>query len=66
MDVVKVTAEPGVKERRYDPRELVEIDVIIHGIFDLKESDTYGDDEKLDDAARKIQMRLDGDAEHVQ
>jgi hypothetical protein len=42
----------------YDPRELVENDVILHGIFDLKESDTYDDDKKLDEAAKMIQMHL--------
>src|SRR5262245_26879686 len=46
------------RDRRYDPSELVENDVILHGIFDLKVSDTYDDERKLDEAAGKIQSRL--------
>ena len=48
----------NAKKRRYDPQELVEADVILHGTFDLKESDTYDEDKKLDDAAKRIQSRL--------
>jgi len=57
VDIVKIDVGRGAKDRRYDPRELVENDLVPHGIFDL-ESDTYDDDKKLDDAAKVIQCRL--------
>ena len=57
-DLVTVTYARKHQERRYDPRELVENDIVLHGIFELRESDTSLEDEKLNEAAKTIQKTL--------